>query len=154
MESLFKKVADRKPCSFIKKRPQHSCFHVNIAKFWRLLILKNSERLLFDCFNGSVLHLLKVSRSKLYYGVRFQVLSHRSSILFLSRYLLSWTESRPAFENLRWIPLTIQLSFYIVKTKETYFLFFSCSNQTTKNKIIFESIMHNSYDVYYVPDHL
>ena len=32
---FFNKFADRKPCSFIKKRLQHRCFHVNIAKFLR-----------------------------------------------------------------------------------------------------------------------
>ena len=39
MESLFNKVAGLlqafKACNFIKKRLQHSCFPVNIAKFLR-----------------------------------------------------------------------------------------------------------------------
>ena len=35
LESLFNKVAHLKACSFIKKRLQHRCFHVNIAKFLR-----------------------------------------------------------------------------------------------------------------------
>ena len=57
LESLLKKAADLKVCIFIKKRPRHRCFPVNIAKFLRLPILKNiSERLPFDCFNGSLLH--------------------------------------------------------------------------------------------------
>ena len=68
---------------FIKKRPQHRCFPVNIAKFSRLLISKNiCQRLLFDCFNGSLLHEPKGSRSRLYDGVRLQSLSQRSSFLF------------------------------------------------------------------------
>ena len=47
--------------NFIKKTPQHMCFLVNIVKFLRLLILKNiCEWLLFDCFNGSMLHGLKI----------------------------------------------------------------------------------------------
>ena len=41
LESLFEKVAGLKVCNFIKKRPQHRWFPVNIAKFLRLSILKN-----------------------------------------------------------------------------------------------------------------
>ena len=48
-ESLFKKVADLKPCNFIKKKLQHRCFSVNIAEFLRTPILKNiCERLLLS----------------------------------------------------------------------------------------------------------
>ena len=32
LESLFKKIAGLQACRFIKKRPQHRCFPVNIAK--------------------------------------------------------------------------------------------------------------------------
>ena len=41
MESLFNKVAGMKACSFIKKRLQHWCFPVNIAKFLRAPFLQN-----------------------------------------------------------------------------------------------------------------
>ena len=113
LESLFKKVEGLKARKFIKKRPQHRCLLVNIAKFLRLPISKNiCERLLFDCFNGSMLHGPKGSRSKLDDGVRLQGSSHRSSFLFLNRYLSSCTESQLAFENLIRIPLRSQLSFY------------------------------------------
>ena len=114
LEFLFKKVAGLKACNFIKKLPQHRCFPVNIAKFLRLPISKNTcDRLLFDCFNGSLSHGPKVSKSKFFDGIRHQGPSHRYSFLFLSRHLPSWTESRPAFGNLRRIPLMNQLSFYI-----------------------------------------
>ena len=44
---FFNKVAGLKTCNFIKKRLQHSCFPVIIAKFLRTSISKNnSERLL------------------------------------------------------------------------------------------------------------
>ena len=33
MKSLLNKVVGRKACKFIKKRPQHRCFPVNIATF-------------------------------------------------------------------------------------------------------------------------
>ena len=33
MKSLLNKVFGRKACKFIKMRPQHRCFPVNIAKF-------------------------------------------------------------------------------------------------------------------------
>ena len=94
LESLFKNVAGLQACNFIKPRPQQRCFPVNIAKFLILLISKNiCERLLFDFFNGSLLHGPKGSRSRLYDGVRLQGLSHRSSFLFLSWHLSSLTES-------------------------------------------------------------
>ena len=49
LESIFKKIADLWTCNFIKKRPQHRCFPVNIAKTLILPILKNiSKRLLFN----------------------------------------------------------------------------------------------------------
>ena len=45
--SLFNKVAGLRACNFIKKRFQHRCFPVNIAKFLRTPISKNfCERLL------------------------------------------------------------------------------------------------------------
>ena len=103
LESLFKNVAGLKACNFIKKRPQHRCFLVNIAKFVILLISKNiCEWLRFDFFNGSLLHGPEGSRSRMYDGVRLQGLSHRTSFF-------SWHEPSPspgpAFENLRWMPL-------------------------------------------------
>ena len=47
LEFLFKKVVGLKTCIFIKKKPQHRCFPVNITKFLRLSISENiSDRLL------------------------------------------------------------------------------------------------------------
>ena len=47
LESLFNKAADLLACNVIKKRLQHRCFIVNIAKSLRTPILKiNCERLL------------------------------------------------------------------------------------------------------------
>ena len=92
LESLFKNVADLKGCNFIKKRPEHRCFPVNIAKILILLNSKNNcERLLFDFFNGSLLHQSKGSRFRLYDGVRVQGPTHRSRFLFLS-----WYEPSPS----------------------------------------------------------
>ena len=113
LESLFKNVAGLKVCNFIEKRPQNRCFPVNIAKLLILLFSKNiCERLLFDFFSCSLLHWPEGSRSRLYDGVRLQDLTQRSFFLFLS-----WHEPspfpRPAFENLRRIPLMNQLSFYV-----------------------------------------
>ena len=88
LQSLFKKVAGLKACKFIKKRPQHRCFPVNIAKCLRLRILKNIfGRLLFYCFNGSLLHGPKDLKSRLYENDRLQGSRYRSSFLFLSRHL-------------------------------------------------------------------
>ena len=88
LESLFKRVAALKACNFIKTRLLHRCFPMNIAKFLRLPILKNfCERLLFDCFNGSLLHGPKGSKSRLYGSVRLHGPSHRSSFLFLRQHL-------------------------------------------------------------------
>ena len=96
LESLFKDVAGLKAYNFIKKRPEHRCFPVNIAKFLIPLNSKNNcERLLFDFFNGSLLHWPKGSSCRLYDGVRLQ------------------GPPRTAFENLRRIPLMNQLSFHI-----------------------------------------
>ena len=99
LESLLKNVAGLKACNFIKKGPHNRCFPENIAKFLILLILEIiCERLLFDFFNGSLLHRPKGLRSRLYDGVRLQGLTHRSSFLFLSWYEQN-PSPRPAFEN-------------------------------------------------------
>ena len=94
--------------NFIKKRPQNRCFLEIIC-----------ERLLFDFFNGSLLHGPKGSRSRLHDSVRLQGLTHRSSFLLLSLYEPNshhpspLPHPRPAFENLRQIPFMNQLGFYI-----------------------------------------
>ena len=111
MEYLFKKVAWSGGLKFIKKRPQHRCFPVNIAKILILLISKNiCKRLLFDFFNSPLLHEPKGSRSRLYDGVRLQGLSHKTRFLFLS-----WNEQSPspgpAFENLRRIAFDDPIKF-------------------------------------------
>ena len=41
LEPLFNKVARLQACSFIKKRLQHRCFHVDFAKFLRTTILNS-----------------------------------------------------------------------------------------------------------------
>ena len=64
LESLFKKVVGLKVCNIIKKRPQHRCFHVNIVKFLRLPIAKNT-----GCF-------LTVLTVHCYMGLKFQGLHH------------------------------------------------------------------------------
>ena len=113
LESFFKNVAGLKACNFIKKRPEHRCFPVNTAKFLVLLNSKsNCQRLLFDFFYGSLLHRPKGSRCRLYDGVSLQGPTHGSRFLFLSWYEPSLS-TRPAFENLKRIPLINQLSFYI-----------------------------------------
>ena len=87
LESLFKNVAGLKAYNFIKKRPEHRCFPVNIAKFLIPLNSKNNcKRPLFDFFNGSLLHRPKSSRFRLYDGVRLQGPTHRPAFLFLSWY--------------------------------------------------------------------
>ena len=74
LEPLFKNVTGLKACNFIEKSLQHRCFHENIAKFLVLLFSKNiCKRLLFDFFNGSLLHGPKGSRSRLYDASGFRV---------------------------------------------------------------------------------
>ena len=51
----------------------------------------------FNCFNGSMLHGPKVSRSRLYDGVKLQGPSHRSSFLFLSQYLQFFLLKRDSY---------------------------------------------------------
>ena len=47
LESLFNKAASFQTSNFIKKRLQHRCFTLNIAKFLRAAILKNIYKRLF-----------------------------------------------------------------------------------------------------------
>ena len=49
LESPFNRLVGFKTCNFLKKRLQHRCFPVNIAKFLRTLILmKICEQLLLQ----------------------------------------------------------------------------------------------------------
>ena len=49
LKSLFSKFADLKTWNFIKKRLQHRCFLVNIAKILRTIVFKNiCQRLLLN----------------------------------------------------------------------------------------------------------
>ena len=78
-------VSDLKTRNFIKKRPQHRYFPVNIAEFLMLPILKNIyKRLPFNFFNASLLHGPKGLRYRLHDGVRLQGPSHRFSFCFYS----------------------------------------------------------------------
>ena len=80
---LVKNDGGLKACNFMRKRPQNRCFPVNIAIFFILIISKIiCEWLLFDFFNGSLLHRPKGSLSRLYDSVRLQCLTDRSSFLF------------------------------------------------------------------------
>ena len=80
---FFKKNAGLKACNFIKKRSKHRCFPVIFAKFLRIPILKNIYE--------TAAFWPKGSKSRLHDCVRLPGPSHRSSFLFLSRYLvLNW----------------------------------------------------------------
>ena len=106
-----------RPATFFKKEIPTQMFPVDIAKFLRLPILKNiCERLLPDYFNGSLTHRPNGLRSVFFDSVRLQGPSPWPSYILLFIFifyffilLLSWTETRPAFENLRQIPLMSQL---------------------------------------------
>ena len=79
-----------KACNFIKKIPQRRCFPAYNAKFLRLPVSKKiCDKLLFDCFIGSLWHGPKVLRSKLYDGIRLQGPSYKSCFLFLIQHLSS-----------------------------------------------------------------
>ena len=83
LDSFFKKNAGLKACNFIKKRSKHRCFPVIFAKFLRIPILKNIYE--------TAAFWPKGSKSRLHDCVRLPGPSHRSSFLFLSRYLvLNW----------------------------------------------------------------
>ena len=89
LESIFKNVADLQTCNFIKKRPQHRCFPVNIVEFLILPVLKNiCKPLLFNFLDGSLLHEPKGLRPKLYDGLRLQGPSHKSNFLFKLLYVV------------------------------------------------------------------
>ena len=89
------------------------CFPVNIAEFLILTILKNIwKRLLFNFFNGSLLHGPKGLRSMTVSGFRVRVMG--LVFVSISRHLSFWSNSQPVFKNLRLqIPLISELSFYI-----------------------------------------
>ena len=53
LESLFSKVVSLKAWNFIKKKLQHRCFPVNIAKFLRKFYLKNTTGGCFCTLNSS-----------------------------------------------------------------------------------------------------
>ena len=50
---FFNKNAGLQSCNFLKKRLQHRCFPMNIAKFVRIPVMKNISRGLFERFPTS-----------------------------------------------------------------------------------------------------
>ena len=112
-------MQDFSPATFLKKEIATQVISVDIAKFLRLPTLKDIfEWLVFDYFNGSLIHRPNDWRSIFYDCVRLQgpsswpsyLLFYLFIYLFIYLLLLSWTESRPAFENLRQISLMSQLT--------------------------------------------
>ena len=53
-ESLFNKVVGLEVCNFIKKRPQHRCFPVKFAKFFRTPFLQNTTGGCFFQYSYSI----------------------------------------------------------------------------------------------------
>ena len=79
---IFLKFADLYTCSFIKNRCLQ-VFSCEYCKIFNTTYLKNiCKRLLFNFFNGSLLHGSKGLRSRLYDGVRLHGPSHRYSLCF------------------------------------------------------------------------
>ena len=56
LESLFNKNKDVRVCNFIKKRLQHRCFPVNIAKFLRTAYFKDLLRWLLFQVEGAIIY--------------------------------------------------------------------------------------------------
>ena len=72
-----------------------SCEYCEIFK--NIYFEKHLRTAAFDCFNSSLPHEPKVSRSRLYDGLKLQGLQVFSGSS--GRHLTSWTEFRPAFEK-------------------------------------------------------
>ena len=60
LESLFNKISGLKVCNFIRKKLQHRCFPVNIAKFLRTAFSIEDLQWLFLQNQDNVLSLLKI----------------------------------------------------------------------------------------------
>ena len=81
-EQRFVKVFDQNQKQ-VEVRNQRTGTPADLLYCGRTVILKNiCKRLLFNFFNGSLLHGPKGLRSRFYNGVRLQGLSHRSSFCF------------------------------------------------------------------------
>ena len=120
LESPFNRLAGFKTCNFLKKRLQHRCFPVNIAKFLRTLILmKICEQLLLQFL------LLTVNISS------WELVSALNSIRFLQRVLLrvlsgrflSYLKKRKTSQNSHLVSLVVirchslyqSLSFVVIR---------------------------------------
>ena len=75
--SLFNKVAGSQAHKFIRKRLQHRCFHVKLAKFLRTPFLKNTS---IGCFcNKSAI------KAKTFWKNKFYIILHFLSLwVFIS----------------------------------------------------------------------
>ena len=120
LECSFNRLTGFKTCNFLKKRLQHSCFPVNIAKFLRTLILmKICEQLLLQFL------LLTVNISS------WELVSALNSIRFLQRVLLrvlsgrflSYLKKRKTSQNSHLLSLVVirshslyqSLSFVVIR---------------------------------------
>ena len=85
LESLFNKVA----CNFIKKRLQHKCFPVSIAKFFKTPILMNIYKQLLLC----TWPLLLLTKKK-----RWRINNVSMKLEFILKYIMCYV----IIKNLMW----------------------------------------------------
>ena len=89
MDSLFKSIFDQRPAPLLKKRLQHSCFPVNIAKCLRTTALKNiCERLLLNKWEhwylvGKVSLIFRANMASYKKGPLLVVIRYDSIFVFL-----------------------------------------------------------------------
>ena len=74
LESLFNKITALKTFSFIKKRLQHRCFPVNIAKFLSTPILKNNLRTIASGIGKLMFYIAKIQEGKVQNQILFELL--------------------------------------------------------------------------------
>ena len=81
LKSIFKKLQNFRPATLLKRDPDTSAFLWKLQILFFNTILKNiCKQLLFNFFNGSVLHGPKGFRSRLYDSIMRQSLTHKRII--------------------------------------------------------------------------
>ena len=82
LESLFSKIASLEACNFIKKRLQHRCFPMNIAKFFRNFFFPKHHRwlLLYFKFIRNLMTYINREIDDIYF--QYNILSCISSFCF------------------------------------------------------------------------
>ena len=108
------KSLSNKACNFIKKRHQHRCFPVNIAKFLRTVFLNKTPRVATSMIRNN-----NSSISKLYYFSMWDYISPDGQWIYLKEFINKWRPKCFQSNKVNSLFETLAFQCYLFKSEVT-----------------------------------